>query len=92
MSIPLLRVGPFSARLKVHSPKVLKSGRCGRWPAHTPLRTVRESFPSYGSSLSNRYFLVEAGGGICQPMFDDSRLRIGAGRRRVSVTVTHAPP
>ena len=24
-----------------------KSGRCGRLPAHTPLRTVRESFPSF---------------------------------------------
>ncbi len=24
----------------------------GGQPAHTPLRTVRESFPSYGSSLS----------------------------------------
>jgi hypothetical protein len=27
-------------------------GRCERSPAHTPLRTVRESFPSHGSSLS----------------------------------------
>jgi hypothetical protein len=26
------------------------SGRCRRLPARTPLRTVRESFPSYGSS------------------------------------------
>jgi len=27
-------------------------GRCERLPAHTPLRTVRESFPSHGSSLA----------------------------------------
>lgn len=27
-------------------------GRRERLPAHTPLRTVRESFPSHGSSLS----------------------------------------
>src|SRR3954452_1834298 len=27
-------------------------GRRERSPAHTPLRTVRESFPSHGSSLS----------------------------------------
>ena len=29
-------------------------GRRGRLPVHAPLRTVRESFPSYGSSRSNR--------------------------------------
>ena len=27
-------------------------GRCGRLPDRTPLRTVRESFPSHGSGLS----------------------------------------
>ena len=29
-------------------------GGCGRLPVRTPLRTVLESFPSYGSCLSNR--------------------------------------
>ena len=31
--------------------RVCRPGRRGRLPARTPLRTVRESFPSYGSSL-----------------------------------------
>jgi hypothetical protein len=31
---------------------MLAPGRCERLPAHTPLRTVRESFPSHGSSLA----------------------------------------
>src|SRR5258706_280165 len=32
---------------------LIESGRRGLLPTHAPLRTVRESFPSYGSSLSN---------------------------------------
>jgi hypothetical protein len=39
------------------------SGRCRRLPARTPLRTVRESFPSYGSSRSDRCALSRARGG-----------------------------
>src|SRR6516225_5388347 len=41
---------PFSPPApRAHTPARM-SGRCRRLPAHTPLRTVRESFPSYGSS------------------------------------------
>jgi hypothetical protein len=36
--------------LQLHVALSVKSGRCRRLPARTPLRTVRESFPSYGSS------------------------------------------
>src|SRR5215471_17555214 len=32
--------------------EVMRPGRCGRLTPPTPLRTVRESFPSHGSSLS----------------------------------------
>ena len=42
-------------------------GRRGRLPAHAPLRTVRESFPSHGSSLS-KAALVRA-----DPLFDKNR-------------------
>src|SRR5438093_13176349 len=45
-----------------HSP-----GRHERLPAHAPLRTVRESFPSHGSSLS-KAALVRA-----DPLFDKNR-------------------
>jgi hypothetical protein len=33
-------------------------GRRERLPAHAPLRTVRESFPSHGSSLSKNILSV----------------------------------
>src|SRR4051794_24356366 len=36
--------------------------RGGLLPAHPPLRTVRESFPSYGSSLSDQEPLWAPGG------------------------------
>src|SRR6266567_3586692 len=36
-------------------------GRRERLPAHAPLRTVRESFPSYGSSLSSPVLWCEVG-------------------------------
>ena len=42
-------------------------GRRERLPAHASLRTVRESFPSHGSSLS-KAGLVRA-----DPLFDENR-------------------
>lgn len=59
-------------------------------PARPPLRTVRESFPSYGSSLSNRCTLVWARGGELQPVCDDSSRRWGPGRRNGSRAWAHA--
>src|SRR6267142_2568181 len=60
-------------------------------PARTPLRTVRESFPSYGSSLSNRCSLVWARGGRPQPMCDASTWPVTLGRYDVSRSLVTAP-
>src|SRR5213083_2954769 len=68
-------------------------GRSERSPAHSPLRTVRESFPSYGSSLSKaaldpgdpaiRAWLII----ICK--YSESRLGpYGRQRRAISHRVT----
>src|ERR1700693_3616422 len=64
----------------------------GLLPARPPLRTVRESFPSYGSSLSNRCALVWARGGKLQPVRDDSSRTLTLGRRCVSRRRSPAPP
>jgi len=96
------RLAKFGLEVAPDKTKTLRFGRNGGphngrssggrlLPAHPPLRTVRESFPSYGSSLSNRGLLVEACGGICQPVFEDSRLRLRTGRQSVSRLITHAP-
>jgi len=63
--------------------KKMKSGRCGRWPAHTPLRTVRESFPSYGSSPHKAGLCSKAG-----PQAKQRRSRHQAAWQYSSVVVT----
>src|SRR5580765_4748857 len=69
-----------------------KSSGSGLSPARSPLRTVRESFPSYGSSLSNRCSRVWALGGISQPMRDNASGALSLGRRSVSLALAPAPP
>ena len=44
--------GAFIIRCRIRPRRAAAPGRCERLPAHTPLRTVRESFPSHGSSLA----------------------------------------
>ena len=67
---------------KSHRSK-MKSGRCGRLPAHTPLRTVRESFPSYGSSPHKAGLCSKAG-----PQAKQRRSRHQAAWQYSSVVVT----
>src|SRR6185503_15620630 len=57
-----------------------------------PLRTVLESFPSYGSSLSNRCAWLWARGGKLQPMRDTSSGARTLGRRCVFRRLAPVPP
>src|SRR5256885_1462036 len=68
-----------------------KSSGSGLLPTRPPLRTVRESFPSYGSSLSNRCSRVWARGGISQPMRDNASGALSLGRS-VCPALAPAPP
>src|SRR6266850_4634101 len=86
------RWSSFSATNASWTTKQSSPSRGGLLPARPPLRTVLESFPSYGSSLSNLCALMWVRGGKLQPMRDESNGRLTLGRRCVSRGLAPAPP
>ena len=95
--MPRSQHSTFNSQPTTAQPSTLNSrplalpSRGGLWPARPPLRTVRESFPSYGSSRSNRCALSWAPAAIERRWNTSFTLRAGGNRFGFPSTPTYAP-